>query len=99
MRAMVLTIPAATFSLVAPTLSVGVVERQLPEGFSYHDQILAEAARHPVTHPLRLSCPACRGKYVASPMAATRVGTSRFATIPFSPQAEAGSSRRCATPP
>ena len=98
-RVMARNISGATFDLAAVTLSVGVVKRRMPDGFSYHDQILAEAARHPVTHPLRLSCPACRGKYVASPMAATRVGTSRFATIPFPPQAEAGSSRRCATPP
>ena len=98
-RVMARNISGATFDLAAVTLSVGVVKRRMPDGFSYHDQILAEGARHPVTHPLCLSCPACRGKYVASPMTATRVGTSRFATIPFPPQAEAGSSRRCATPP
>ena len=40
-----------------------------------------EEARRPITRPLRLSSPACRGRYLASPMTAGLVGSSGFAAI------------------
>jgi hypothetical protein len=41
-----------------------------------------EEARRPITRPLRLSSPACRGRYLASPMTAGLVGTNGFVAIP-----------------
>ena len=41
-----------------------------------------EGARHQTTRPLRLSSPACRGKYLASPMTVGLVGADGFAAIP-----------------
>ena len=41
-----------------------------------------EGARHATTRPLRLSSPACPGKYLAGPMTAGLVGANGFAAIP-----------------